>query len=71
MLPMSSMKLVKLSQSDRRTIELITERHPDIKDDLSRVLKDLDKTLVEEAQELQGLREEVHALKQEIEDLKN
>ena len=68
---MSSMKLVKLSQSDRRTIELITERHPDIKDDLSRVLKDLDKTLVEEAQELQGLREEVHALKQEIEDLKN
>jgi archaellum component FlaC len=60
------MRLTFLNQSDRRTIELLVERHPDIQDDLTRVLSGLDKS-----QKIKDLENEIDELKQEIEDLQN
>jgi archaellum component FlaC len=60
------MNLTFLDRSDRRTIELIIERHPDIQDDLTRVLFGLDKS-----KQIENLETEVQLLKQEIEDLTN
>jgi archaellum component FlaC len=60
------MNLTFLDQSDRRTIELMVERHPDIQDDLTRVLSGLDKS-----KQIKDLENEVDELKQEIEDLQN
>jgi len=60
------MRLTFLNQSDRRTIELMVERHPDIQDDLTRVLSGLDKS-----QKIKDLENEIDELKQEIEDLQN
>lgn len=64
------MRIVKLSQSDRRTIELITERHPDIKDDLARVLQGLDQIVFEKAKQIEDLRLSLKKAKQ-IEDPQN
>lgn len=60
------MRLTFLNQSDRRTIELMVERHPDIQDDLTRILSGLDKS-----QKIKDLENEIDELKQEIEDLQN
>lgn len=60
------MRLTFLNQSDRRTIELMVERHPDIQDDLTRILSGFDKS-----QKIKDLENEIDELKQEIEDLQN
>lgn len=65
------MKLASLDQSDRRTVELIIERHPDIKDDLSRVLQGLDQVLGEKTKEIKYLQKEVEKLKNEVRNLLN
>jgi polyhydroxyalkanoate synthesis regulator phasin len=44
----------------------MVERHPDIQDDLTRVLSGLDKS-----QKIKDLENEIDELKQEIEDLQN
>jgi hypothetical protein len=65
------MNLPHLDRSDRRTIELITERHPDIKDDLERILQDIDRSLGEKTKEIKDLQQEVQELKDEVHDLLN
>jgi archaellum component FlaC len=65
------MQLEHLDRSDRRTIELIIERYPDIKDDLSRVLHGFDRAVSEKAEQIENFKREVLELKQEIEDLQN
>lgn len=65
------MKLASLDQSDRRTVELIIERHPDIKDDLSRVLQSLDQALGEKTKQIDDLEKEVEELEEEINDHRN
>ena len=65
------MNLPHLDRSDRRTIELIIERHPDIKDDPSRILQDIDRSLGEKTKEIEDLQQEVQELKEEINDHPN
>jgi hypothetical protein len=65
------MQLKHLDRGDRRTIELIIERHPDIKDDLSRVLQGFDRAVSEKAEQIENFKREVLELKQEIEDFQN
>jgi hypothetical protein len=65
------MNLPHLDRSDRRTIELIIERHPDIQDDLSRILQDIDRSLGEKTKEIKDLQQEVQELKDEVHDLLN
>ena len=62
------MTLKHVDRSDRRTLELLTERHPDIHDDLSRVLQNLDQALGQKTEQIDDLEKEVEQLKKEIND---
>lgn len=62
------MTLLHIDRSDRRTLELLTERHPDIHDDLSRVLEGLDRALGEKTKQIKHLEKEIEELKEEIND---